>query len=147
MYITSIIKIAVVCLVFFVATSEVSALSCADRKGVVSKLSEKYKEDKKWVGMKDDEHVIELWASNETGTWTILVSDVKHKTCIVASGQNWIDLESFNYLGFEIPPQKPRVRLQGDTQNNGAEHLRQSQPSRREDDTIRIRINTNGPRA
>lgn len=54
---------------------------------VVDRLAEGYGETRQSMGLGANNSVIEVFASDETGTWTITVTMPNGMTCLVASGQ------------------------------------------------------------
>lgn len=75
----------------------VSALAqgqnCNNRDAVVERLATKYGESRQSIGMAPKGRVVEVYASLETGTWTITVTMPNGITCLVASGQSFENLE------------------------------------------------------
>ena len=63
--------------------------NCAPRDMVVKRLAEKYGESRQSIGMGQQGMVMETFASNETGSWTITVTTPNGMTCLVASGQSY----------------------------------------------------------
>lgn len=63
------------------------AANCAPRDMIVDRLAEKYGESRQSMGLGANNAVVEVFASEETGTWTITVTSVHGVTCLVASGQ------------------------------------------------------------
>lgn len=61
--------------------------NCGSRDVVVQRLSETYGETRQSIGLGPNNRVIEVFASTETGTWTITVTSPNGMTCLVASGQ------------------------------------------------------------
>jgi len=61
--------------------------NCAERDRVVERLSSTYGESRQSIGLGANNSVIEVFASAETGTWTITVTTPAGVTCLVASGQ------------------------------------------------------------
>ena len=61
--------------------------NCADRERVVERLAETYGESRQSIGLAPNNSVVEVFASLETGTWTITVTSPAGLTCLVASGQ------------------------------------------------------------
>lgn len=61
--------------------------ACAPRAQVVEKLAQKYGETRHSIGLGSNNAVMEVFASQETGTWTITVTTTAGMTCLVASGQ------------------------------------------------------------
>lgn len=75
-----------------------SARNCAPRDQVVDRLAAKYGESRQSIGLGSNNAVMEVFASLETGTWTITVTTVNGVTCLVASGQ------AFEELAEALPP-------------------------------------------
>lgn len=75
------------------APSALSAQSnnCADRAHVVRSLESSYGESFAGGGMQNTQQIIEVWYSEEKGTWTILMTRADGRSCIMASGTNWRD--------------------------------------------------------
>lgn len=63
--------------------------NCAPRDTVVEKLAEGYGETRQSMGLGANNSVVEVFASDETGTWTITVTTPNGVTCLVASGQSF----------------------------------------------------------
>jgi len=61
--------------------------NCADRERVVERLANTYGESRQSIGLAPNNSVVETFASLETGTWTITVTNPAGLTCLVASGQ------------------------------------------------------------
>ena len=66
--------------------------NCAPRDVVVDRLASKYGESRQSMGLGANNAVVEVFASSETGTWTITVTSVHGMTCLVASGQAFEEL-------------------------------------------------------
>lgn len=60
---------------------------CAERERIVSRLTTKYGETRQSIGLGANNGIVETFASDETGTWTITVTMPDGMTCLVASGQ------------------------------------------------------------
>lgn len=63
------------------------ARNCGPRDIVVNRLAEGYGETRQSMGLGANNSVIEVFASEESGTWTITVTTPNGLTCLVASGQ------------------------------------------------------------
>lgn len=63
--------------------------SCAPRDIIVGRLADKYGETRKSMGLNQNNGVVEVFASSETGTWTILVTMPTGMSCLMAAGQDW----------------------------------------------------------
>jgi len=74
------------------SASSVQAANCAMREQVVSRLQAKYSEQLTaggLQGVKNTQAVIEVWASPETGTFTVMQTQPNGVSCIVATGTEW----------------------------------------------------------
>lgn len=74
---------------------------CAPHAAVVERLAAGYGESRQSIGMGSDNTVVEVFASIETGTWTITVTRPGGPTCLVASG------EAFQILAEGLPNTDP----------------------------------------
>jgi len=63
--------------------------TCAAHTQVVERLAERYGETLQSMGMHSNNGLLEIYASEETGTWTILVTSPDGTSCLVAAGQMW----------------------------------------------------------
>ena len=63
--------------------------NCAPRDAVVERLAENYGETRRSIGLGANNAVVEVFASEETGSWTITVTMASGVTCLVASGQSY----------------------------------------------------------
>lgn len=71
--------------------------NCAEHAAVVERLAVRYGESRQSIGLGTDNSVIEVFASLETGSWTITVTQPGGPTCLVAAGQ------SFQRVSEELP--------------------------------------------
>ena len=63
--------------------------NCADRERVVTRLAETFGETRQSIGLGANNQVMEVYASLETGTWTITVTMPNGMTCLIAAGQSY----------------------------------------------------------
>ena len=66
--------------------------NCAPRDLVLERLADRYGETRQSMGLGANNAVIEVFASPDTGTWTITVTTPNGVTCLVASGQAFEEL-------------------------------------------------------
>ena len=66
--------------------------NCGPREMVVNRLAEGFGETRQSMGLGANNAVIEVFASEESGTWTITVTSPNGVTCLVASGQAFEEL-------------------------------------------------------
>lgn len=67
-------------------TTAQAQAACAARDQVISRLETKYGESRQSIGLAPNNGVFEVYASAETGTWTIVMTQPNGVTCLVASG-------------------------------------------------------------
>jgi hypothetical protein len=94
--VTSASIVAIACLNALPAKAQ-SQRQCAPRDSVVERLAEGYGETRQSVGLGRDNSMMEVFASPESGSWTITITFPTGMTCLVASGQ------SFESLSEELP--------------------------------------------
>lgn len=73
--------------------------TCAMRKHVIDRLAAAYGETRQSIGLGANNQVVEIFASEETGTWTITVTTPNGLTCLVASGQAYETIEEKTAAG------------------------------------------------
>lgn len=73
-------------LALLAGTAHAQSNSCGTHDLVVERLASGYGESRQSIGMASDGNVVEVFASEETGTWTITVTAPGGPTCLVASG-------------------------------------------------------------
>lgn len=66
---------------------------CGKRDDIITQLERKYGETRRSVGVQQGRGVVEIFASAETGSWTILVTDPRGMSCLMAAGEAF-ELES-----------------------------------------------------
>ena len=79
----------------------VRADDCAPRDGIIAKLADRWGETLRAAG-ETDGGMLEIYASTETGTFTILLTRPDMTTCLLAAGQDW------------IAPERPLPRPKGE---------------------------------
>ncbi|MFD1195619.1 hypothetical protein ACFQ3C_13175 [Seohaeicola saemankumensis] len=64
-----------------------NAANCAPRDKVVERLAGTYGETRRSIGLGANNALIEVYASDDSGSWTITETLPSGLTCLVASGQ------------------------------------------------------------
>ena len=64
-----------------------STRNCAKREVVVERLSSKYSETRQSIGLGTNNTMVEVFASIQSGSWTIIATMPSGLACIVAAGQ------------------------------------------------------------
>ena len=74
--------------------SSVFAANCAKRDQIVDRLQSKYTETLTGRGIQgsnDKTMILEIWASPETGTYTVLLTSAQGISCVMAAGTHWFN--------------------------------------------------------
>lgn len=66
-----------------------AASQCGARDTVISTLAEKYGETRRGMGIAANNGMVEVFASDASGSWTITVTLPDGMTCLIASGQSY----------------------------------------------------------
>ena len=69
------------------AAAAQSRPNCAPRQIVLDRLEQKYGETRQSIGLGSQGSVMEVFASVETGTWTITVTTPNGLTCMIGAGE------------------------------------------------------------
>jgi hypothetical protein len=69
------------------AQAQNQSRNCAPRDAVLERLASSYGETRQSIGLGTNNAVVETFASLETGSWTIVVTQPSGISCLVASGQ------------------------------------------------------------
>lgn len=62
-------------------------MACGKRADIVRQLGEKYGETRRSIGLSGGRSVVEVYASEATGSWTILVTGPEGTACLIAAGE------------------------------------------------------------
>ena len=64
-------------------------LPCGDREDLAVRLENRFKEKQAGLGLQSADRLVEIWTSQETGSWTILITLSDGTACVMATGANW----------------------------------------------------------
>jgi hypothetical protein len=67
---------------------------CGARPDVVALLASDFREQPSSVGVTGDGQLIEVLTSEENETWSIVLTDKRGQSCIVATGEGWQNREA-----------------------------------------------------
>lgn len=70
----------------FAANQAFAQSNCAPRQHMVTTLNDNYGETRQSMGLTANNRMMELYASSDTGSWTITVTLPNGMSCLVASG-------------------------------------------------------------
>ena len=65
--------------------------ACGPRDQIVSMLEGRFDEARKGAGLANAKALIEVWTSAATGTFTVLSTNASGTSCIIATGNTWLD--------------------------------------------------------
>lgn len=75
-----------------IAASQAGAQACGDRGALTAEIATKYGESLVAGGVQKSRGsltVMEIWASSETGTFTVLLTQPNGMSCVVAAGTDF----------------------------------------------------------
>lgn len=67
----------------------VAQQACGEREAMIARLAEDFGEVRRDAAPASLSAFYELFASQSTGTWTLLLSDIAGVSCVVAAGTDW----------------------------------------------------------
>ncbi len=79
-------------LALLTGTSALANAQCATREDLTERLKVNYQEQLAARGLQQRFQgitVLEIWASEKTGTFTVLMTNAHGQSCIMASGTHW----------------------------------------------------------
>lgn len=62
---------------------------CGPRKALTKKLEQSYGETRQSIGLTGGNAVFEVWVSDKTGSWTMLLTRPDGTSCVLAVGEDW----------------------------------------------------------
>lgn len=83
------LRLTILSLITACSATTANAAACGPRDQVVSRLSATYGETVQSMGLGSNNGIVEVYASAETGTWTITVTMANGQMCLIASGQSF----------------------------------------------------------
>ncbi|MDB2407140.1 hypothetical protein N9W17_01230 [Jannaschia sp.] len=86
-------------LLLFALPGRAQTQNCGPRDTVVERLADRFGETRRGIGLATQNRVVEVFASDDTGSWTVTVTLPDGRTCLIASGQAWEDqMDDLAYL-------------------------------------------------
>lgn len=71
------------------AASPIAEVICAPSAELTDRLEHQFGESLRAQGLRDRETMLEVWSSDRTGRWTLVMSYASGQSCIVAMGEHW----------------------------------------------------------
>jgi hypothetical protein len=87
------LKIALGLLLVLPATAVAAPMACGPRADLVAPLATKYREAPIAVGLSADGNLVEVLSAADGATWSILVTAPNGRSCLVAAGEAWQEIE------------------------------------------------------
>ncbi len=84
--------------IMVLAAQQAHARNCAPREDVVRRLAETYGETRQGIGIARQGTVMEVYASDQTGSWTVTMTRPDGMICLVVSGQ------AYEAMAETLPP-------------------------------------------
>lgn len=72
----------------FVADAQAQTAGCGARNDTISLLTDQYGETRRAMGL-DSRGIVEVFASDVTGTWSVTLTLPDGRTCLIAAGEHW----------------------------------------------------------
>ena len=100
-----------ICLIAFTAlaavtlstTAQAQGRTCGDRTAIIERLETGFGESRTGAGLSTQNGIVEVFASEETGTWTIILTLPTGQSCLVAAGNSW-QTEPVDVTQSGLPP-------------------------------------------
>lgn len=73
--------------------------ACGPRPVILERLADKYGETRQSVGLGSNNAVIEVFASPNTGSWTITMTTANGVTCLMAAGNAFEQVQQAAAIG------------------------------------------------
>lgn len=80
------IRLATAALLLSSGMAQAQGVQCLDHAAMTRLLAEHWGESRQSIALDAADSMVELFASSETGTWTLTVTKPGGPTCMVASG-------------------------------------------------------------
>lgn len=84
------------------AAAQQPVFNCAEHSQVVESLDSHYSETLQAVGLINQGAILEVFVS-ESGTWTMLVTNLEGRSCVVFAGESWEALAIVPGLKTKVP--------------------------------------------
>ncbi|MEX0281588.1 MAG: hypothetical protein AB3N13_10435 [Arenibacterium sp.] len=82
-------SLAIASLAYTPAASAEPNRNCGPRDSVLTHLSNGYGETRRSIGLDARGGLLEIFASDESGSWTVTLTSPAGVTCLIASGQSF----------------------------------------------------------
>jgi hypothetical protein len=80
------IRLAMAALLVSAGLAQAEGAQCSEHGAMTRMLAENWGESRQSIALDAADSMVELFASSETGTWTLTVTEPGGPTCMIASG-------------------------------------------------------------
>lgn len=85
-------KLLISCLMLLPMAAQADDLPCASHEEVMNFLADKHGENRRMVATVKDMFLLETFANDETQSFTLVLTDVDGKACILLDGYNYTEV-------------------------------------------------------
>jgi len=64
-------------------------MRCGERETVIAQLRDRYGETQRSAGFQEGRGIVEIYANEDSGSWTILLTTPEGVSCLMAAGEAW----------------------------------------------------------
>lgn len=75
---------------------------CTQRPNIVGHLAKKFSETPVAIGLSSNGGIIEVFSSEKSGSWTIIITMPDGNSCLMAAGENWERIQTVAKLGPDV---------------------------------------------
>ena len=71
------------------SAASAQGVKCMPRDTLVQSLSAKYNERMTGGGLQNEQQLLEIWSSSDTGSFTVFITRADGISCVMATGTHW----------------------------------------------------------
>lgn len=71
------------------AASPIAEIICAPRVEMLNRLERQFGAVRQGMGLSGPDRMVEVWATERSGDWTLVMTYPDGQSCIVAMGEDW----------------------------------------------------------
>lgn len=72
-----------------IAASPIAEIICAPRTEMLNRLERQFGAVRQGIGLSGPDRMVEVWATERSGDWTLVMTYPDGQSCIVAMGEDW----------------------------------------------------------
>ena len=82
-------RFAATALLLSAGAAQAQSVQCSDHEAMTRMLAQNWGESRQSIALDAADSMVELFASPETGTWTLTLTEPGGPTCMIASGHSF----------------------------------------------------------